>query len=217
MFTLIYQLREAGIRHRSAGVEIGASSPFWGVKKHRQRHILRCCVDSACGPGKKRKTAVSLNTTVLYTSLFDLRSSFFGVERAFCLEVALGAHAHVLHIVFQIDGHLLALKDESAVHLAAVADGLAAAGADSLHLLDGVGQLQQAGRAGKALERKICPQAVADHRNVQIHRDHEQLFCLLRSEKLALVAQHAGQRRTVSVGRCSDGRGWRTPRASRKS
>ena len=30
MFTLIYQLREAGIRHRSAGVEIGASSPFWG-------------------------------------------------------------------------------------------------------------------------------------------------------------------------------------------
>ena len=64
-----------------------------------------------------------------------------------------------------------------------------------------MGQLQQAGRAGKALERKICPQAVADHRNVQIHRYHEQLLGLLRSEKLALVAQHAGQRRTVSVGR----------------
>ena len=25
--------------------------PFGGVKKHRQRHILRCCVDCACGPG----------------------------------------------------------------------------------------------------------------------------------------------------------------------
>ena len=34
-------------------------------------------------------------------------------------------------------------------------------------------------------------QAVADHRNVQIHRYHEQLLGLLRSEKLALVAQHA--------------------------
>ena len=95
---------------------------------------------------------MSLDTAALYTSLFDPRSSFFGVERALCLEIALGAHAHVLHIVFQIDGHLLALKDESAVHPAAVADGLAAAGADSLHLLDGVGQLQQAGGAGKAFE-----------------------------------------------------------------
>ena len=156
MCTLIYQLREAGIRHRSVGVEIGASSPFWGVKKHRQRHILRCCVDCACGPGIKRKAAVSLDTAALYTGFSQPAKQLFGVERALCLEIALGAHAHVLHIVFQIDGHLLALKDESAVHLAAVADGLAAAGADSLHLLDGVGQLQQAGRAGKALERKIC-------------------------------------------------------------
>ena len=72
----------------------------------------------------------------------------FGVKRPPCLEIALGAHADVLHIVFQIDGHLLALKDESAVHLAAVADGLAAAGAESLHHHRGVGQLQQAGRAG---------------------------------------------------------------------
>ena len=55
MFTLIYQLFAAGIRHRSEGMEIGVSSPFLGVKKHRQRHILRCCVDCACGPGIKKK------------------------------------------------------------------------------------------------------------------------------------------------------------------
>ena len=55
MFTLIYQLFAAGIRHRSAGMEIGASSLFWGVKKHRQRHILRCCVDCAHRPGIKKK------------------------------------------------------------------------------------------------------------------------------------------------------------------
>ena len=55
MFTLIYQLFAAVPRHRSADTEIGASSPFWGVKKHRQRHILRFCVDCACGPGIKKK------------------------------------------------------------------------------------------------------------------------------------------------------------------
>ena len=32
MFILIYQLFAAGIRRRSAGMEIGASSPFLGVK-----------------------------------------------------------------------------------------------------------------------------------------------------------------------------------------
>lgn len=55
MFTLIYQLFAAVPRHWSAGVKIGASPPFWGVKKHRQQHILRCCVDCACGPGIKKK------------------------------------------------------------------------------------------------------------------------------------------------------------------
>ena len=55
MFTLIYQLFAASPRSRAAGVEIGASSPFLGVKKHRQRHILRCCVDCACRPGIKKK------------------------------------------------------------------------------------------------------------------------------------------------------------------
>ena len=79
----------------------------------------------------------------------------FGVKRPPCLEIALGAHADVLHIVFKVDGYLLALKDEPAVHPAAVADGLAAAGADSLHLLDGVGQLQQTGGAWEALEGEV--------------------------------------------------------------
>ena len=46
----------------------------------------------------------------------------------------------------------------------------------------------------EAFQRKISPQAVADHRDVQVYCDHEQLFGLLRGEELALVAQHAGQR-----------------------
>ena len=78
------------------------------------------------------------------------------VERSPCLEVALRAHADVLHIVFKVDSYLLALKDELPVHLAAVADGLAPAGADGFHFLDGVCQLQQTGRAREALEGKIC-------------------------------------------------------------
>lgn len=79
----------------------------------------------------------------------------FGVKRPPCLEIALGAHADVLHIVFQIDGDLLALKDELPIDLAAVAGGLAPAGADGLHLLNGVGQLQQTGGAGEALEGEV--------------------------------------------------------------
>ena len=107
-------------------------------------------------------------------------------------EVALRAHADVLNVVFQVDGHLFALKDELAVHLAAVAEGLAAAGSDGFHLFDGVGQLQQAGGAGEAPQRKVGPQAVADHRDVQVYGDHEQLLGLLCGKELALVAQHAG-------------------------
>ena len=79
----------------------------------------------------------------------------FGVKRPPCLEIALGAHADILHIVFKVDGYLLALKDELSVHLAAVADGLAPAGADGLHLLNGVGQLQQTGGAGEAFEGEV--------------------------------------------------------------
>ena len=79
----------------------------------------------------------------------------FGVKRPPCLEIALGAHADVLHIVFQIDGDLLALKDELPIDPAAVAGGLAPAGADGLHLLNGVGQLQQTGGAGEAFEREV--------------------------------------------------------------
>ena len=62
-------------------------------------------------------------------------------------EVALRAHADVLNVVFQVDGHLFALKDELAVHLAAVADGLAAAGADGFHLFDGMSQFFTAEQA----------------------------------------------------------------------
>ena len=77
MFTLIYQLFAAGIRHRSAGMEIGASSLFWGVKKHRQRHILRCCVGCVRRPGIKRKAAVSLDTAALYTSFSQPAKQLF--------------------------------------------------------------------------------------------------------------------------------------------
>ena len=56
-----------------------------------------------------------------------------------------------------------------------------------------MGQLQQAGGAGEAPQRKVGPQAVADHRDVQVYGDHEQLLGLLCGKELALVAQHAGQ------------------------
>ena len=46
-------------------------------------------------------------------------------------------------------------QKEMAVDFAAVAGGLAAAGADGLHLLDGVGQLQKPGGAGEALEGEV--------------------------------------------------------------
>ena len=56
-----------------------------------------------------------------------------------------------------------------------------------------MGQLQQAGGAGEAFEGKIRSQTVTDHRDVQIHRDHEQLLSLFRGEELALIAEHTGQ------------------------
>ena len=78
-----------------------------------------------------------------------------GVEGAALPEIALGTHADVLDVVLKVDSYLFALKDEAAVDLAAVAGGLAPAGADGLHLLNGVGQFQQTGGAGKALEGEV--------------------------------------------------------------
>ena len=101
---------------------------------------------------------------------------------------ALGAKALILDIIHRVDGDLRALKDELAVDLAAVADGLAPAGADGLHLLDGVSQLQKPGGAGEALEGEVGAQAVADDGDVQLYRHHEQLLGLLCGEELALVA-----------------------------
>ena len=83
MFTLIYQLFAAVPRHRSADMEIGASSPFWGVKKHRQRHILRCCVDCAHRPGIKRKAAVGVGTPAVFYSFSNpAPPRFWGSTRA---------------------------------------------------------------------------------------------------------------------------------------
>ena len=66
-------------------------------------------------------------------------SLFVGVPRqksAVLTVPALGAKALILDIVHRVDGDLRALKDELAVDLAAVADGLAPAGADGFQLLD---------------------------------------------------------------------------------
>ena len=112
-------------------------------------------------------------------------------------EVTLGAHADVLDVVLHVDGHLFALENEPAPHLAGVADGFAPAGADGLHFLNGVGQLHQAGGPGEPPEGKVAAQPVADHRDAQVHRDHEQLLGLSGGEELALVAQNAGQRGLV--------------------
>ena len=98
---------------------------------------------------------------------------------------ALGAKALILDIIHRVDGNLRALKDELAVDLAAVADGLAPAGADGFQLLDRMGNLQQPGRAGKAAHHEIGPQAVADDRNAQIDRDKKQLVGLLGRETVS--------------------------------
>ena len=70
---------------------------------------------------------------------------FVGVPRqksAVLTVPALGAKALILDIIHRVDGDLRALKDELAVDLAAVADGLAPAGADGFQLLDRMGDLQ---------------------------------------------------------------------------
>ena len=77
MFTLIYQLFAAGIRHRSSGMEIGAFSPFWEVKKHRQQHILRCCVDCACGPEIKKKGCRVVGHSILVYKLIRPAKQLF--------------------------------------------------------------------------------------------------------------------------------------------
>ena len=107
-------------------------------------------------PARKKAAAPITRNSLFHPYIISVL--FRRVERPPCLEVALGAHANVLHIVFKVDGYLFALKDELPVHLAAVADGFAPAGAYRFHLLDGVRQLQQTGRAREALEGKICPQ-----------------------------------------------------------
>ena len=107
---------------------------------------------------------------------------------------ALGAQALVFHIVHRVDGDLRAFKHVFAVYLAAVAGGLSPALADGLHLLNGVGQLQKTGGTGETPRHEIRPQAVANHRDAQVHRHQKQLVHLFGGEKLALIAQHAGGR-----------------------
>lgn len=86
---------------------------------------------------------------------------------------ALRAKALILYSIHCVNRNLGALKHELAVYLAAVAGGFAAAGADGFHLLDGMGQLQKAGGTGEAAVHKVCPQPIADDRNVQVHRDQK--------------------------------------------
>ena len=64
-------------------------------------------------------------------------------------KITLRAKTLVFHVVLLVDGHLVALEHELAVHLAPVTGGFAPAGADGLPLLNGVGQLQKAGGAGE--------------------------------------------------------------------
>ena len=63
-----------------------------------------------------------------------------------------------------------------------------------------MGQLQQTGGAGEALEGEVGAQAVADDGDVQLYRHHEQLLGLLGSEELALVTEHTGQRPALAAG-----------------
>ena len=54
---------------------------------------------------------------------------------------ALGAQALVFHVIHCVDGNLRALKDKLTVDLAAVANRLAATGADGFQLFNRVGNL----------------------------------------------------------------------------
>ena len=109
------------------------------------------------GKNKKKKAGVPFTRRPCIQDLDGLRRAlcFPFIKRPLCLKVALGAHADVLDIVFQIDGDLLAFKDKLPVDPAAVAGSLAPAGTDGLHLLNGVGQLQQTGGTGEALEGEV--------------------------------------------------------------
>ena len=112
-------------------------------------------IDILINRKEDKKTLPAIADSVNGKNLLGQMLSPLGIKRLAGLEIALGAHADVLHIVFQIDGDLLALKDELPIDLAAVAGGLAPAGADGLHLLNGVGQLQQTGGAGETLEGEV--------------------------------------------------------------
>ena len=68
-----------------------------------------------------------------------VRTSLPGKKLPPSAEITLGTHTDVLHVVLHIDGDLLPLKDKRSVHLAGIAQGLAAAGADGLHLFHRVG------------------------------------------------------------------------------
>ena len=89
-----------------------ATSPERGrfCSTYRQKPCLR-----GFNPRKKAAAPGAVQRLI---SIYRTLSVFLcSVERPPRLEVALGAHADILHIVFKIDGYLLALKDESSFTL----------------------------------------------------------------------------------------------------
>src|SRR3546814_790817 len=94
-------------------------------------------------------------------------------------QVAHGAHRLVGDLARDrplVDGHLVAVEDEAAVHQARIEDRLAPAPADRLELLEAVGELEQPPRPREGLGAEVGAAAVGDHGDVIAHRDPQQIL-----------------------------------------
>ena len=101
-------------------------------------------------------------------------------------DIALMAHGNIGIIAAQKD--LCAFGDDVAFPVDTGIDGgLCAAVANGLDLLNGVRHFHQPHRAGEQLGLKVCPQAEAHHRHIEIVDDVAKLVDLFRGQELTLV------------------------------
>src|SRR5699024_3076662 len=114
-------------------------------------------------------------------------------------EIARSAQGLVLYTV-PVDGNLIALEDIPAPDPPAVEHRLAPTPADGFEFLQGVGELQEAGRSGKRLGPKIGSDPVGHHRNIIEDGDPQEVVNLLAGEELGFIDQQAGDLRMAPRG-----------------
>src|SRR3954447_20147921 len=117
----------------------------------------------------------------------DPQAAFGGVQVA-------GPAQGFVPDVLAVDGDLLAVEYDLLADPAGVEHCLAAAAADGLEFLEGVGDLQQAPGPREGLGAEVRADAVGQHRHVVQHGDAEEVIHLLRLQELGLVHQQAGHR-----------------------